>query len=74
MTEAQMVESAVRGLAKELGVPELPVELAGELVAFLAVRLKGGGFAEAVSAGQAAADRVRTGTDAERSRRERMGD
>ena len=73
MTDQEMAESAVRGLAKELGAPAVPLELAVELAAFIASRLKGAGFAEAISAGHVAAERVKTGTDAERSRRERMG-
>lgn len=74
MTDQEMAESAVRGLAKELGVPAVPLELAVELAAFLALRLKGAGFSEAISAAQGATERVKSGADAERSRRERMRD
>jgi hypothetical protein len=73
VTEQQVAESAVRGLAKELGV-ELPAEEFVQYAVFLVEKLKGNTWAAAIQAGAEAADRVKTEADAERARRERLGE
>lgn len=73
MTDREMAESAVRGLALEFGL-QLPTDQIVHYAVFLAEKLRGKGWAEAIQAGTDAAAAVRSEADAERSRRERMKD
>lgn len=73
MTEKEMAESMVRGLGKEIGFT-VPAELAVEVGAVLLAKLGGRSWDDAVAAGKAARASIVTETDAERSRRERMGE
>lgn len=71
-SDFKFAEAAVSSLASQFGVPVDPAMVANYAV-MLAGLLRGRGFAESVAAGVAAAQRIRTEADAERSRRERMG-
>lgn len=73
MTDTEITEGAVKLAAKAMGVP-LPVEEIAKFAAFLASKLRGKGWGEAIQAGVDAAAAVKTEADAEASRRARLGE
>lgn len=71
--ERELATDAVNALGAAIGVP-LPAGMIVALGEMLATRLRGLTWGEALAAGVAAHEKVKTEADAERSRRERMGE
>jgi hypothetical protein len=72
-TDRQLAEGAVTALGAALGFP-MPAALVVGLAEMAVARVSGLAWTEAVAAGQLAAAQIITEADAERSRRERLGE